>query len=199
MKLTKTIIGGTFVIGMVFLANIAGAQMGMMGTYEYKGSIATSSYSLVAQNKEVQDALRDIYAAQHVDVGTDISCNNVTDAQFEKLGDAYMGVMVPNEARHEAMDTMMGGEGSASLVAAHVNMGRSYLGCWSNYSAHPVYMPMMSGYGSGWNMMQGTHRYPGWWSGYGFLEILFNGILWIFAFVGIVAIIKWVFDQKSKK
>lgn len=77
-----------------------------------------------------------------------IDCGNVTDEQLETLGDAVMEDAHPG-ALHEAMDRMMGGEGSASLKQAHINMGRAYLGCWSGYEGNGLVLPIVGGAGYG--------------------------------------------------
>jgi len=48
----------------------------------------------------------------------------ITDDQFEILGDYFMELML--EEDHEYMDEMMGGEGSESLRIAHINMGKRF-------------------------------------------------------------------------
>lgn len=48
----------------------------------------------------------------------------ITDDQFEVLGDYFMELML--EEDHEYMDEMMGGEGSESLKIAHINMGKRF-------------------------------------------------------------------------
>ena len=55
----------------------------------------------------------------------DVPCNELTDAQLERIGDYYMEQMHPGEA-HIRMDQMMGGEGSESLEDAHINMAQRF-------------------------------------------------------------------------
>lgn len=179
---------------------VAEAQMGMMGSAE-NGNIAATRY---IQSPELRETLQDIYESQNVLNQEDMSCAAVTDEQFERLGDTYMSVLHPDEAQHEAMDAMMGGEGSDSLRQAHINMGRSYLGCWSDYDSYPLSMPMM-----GWNGMMGNGSYgPDFNSfnqhsmmGYGFggfggslLMVLF----WILIIIGIVALVKYTMGVGSQ-
>ncbi len=192
----KKIILGLFIFGAFSLAGVASAQVGMMGGYWQGGSQAQP-----VQSGELNSVLQNIYSSQNVSSQAQVDCSKVTDDQFDKLGDAYMGVMLPNQQQHEAMDNMMGGEGSASLKQAHINMGRSYLGCWSNYNSGPVmmggygmmngyngaygnYYPsgMMGGYGSGWNMM-GNWGFGGW---------VTTVLIWALLILGIVVAVKWL-------
>lgn len=179
----KKIILSVFTLGFLALTGTASAQMGMMGNYGQYGGTALTP----AQSSEVNSVLQDIYKAQNVNSQAEIDCSKITDDQFDKLGDAYMGVMLPNQEQHEVMDDIMGGEGSASLRQAHINMGRSYLGCWSNYNSGPVSMPMMGGYGmmSGWNMM-GNYGGFAW---FGWITTL---LVWTLLILGIVAAVKWL-------
>ncbi|PIR89480.1 MAG: hypothetical protein COU07_01095 [Candidatus Harrisonbacteria bacterium CG10_big_fil_rev_8_21_14_0_10_40_38] len=155
--------------------------MGMMGGY--------NSYIGNVQSAELNEALESIYAFQNISSLDDVDCKKVTDDQFEFLGDAYMRVMIPDEDQHEAMDNMMGGEGSESLRLAHINMGRSYLGCWSGYSGTPYTMPMMS-------MMSpygmGNYANSGWNSAY--FTVTF-GLVWIFLILSIFALVKFLLKK----
>src|SRR3989338_8718865 len=110
---------------------------------------------------------------QLIDSG--ISCDKLTDEQFESIGDYYMEQMHPGEA-HEAMDKMMGGEGSESLKQMHVLMAKRIY-CnegtagMDSTGMMPMMMNIMGGGGMmGWqNQMQaGTMQgMMGNW-GYGF-------------------------------
>ena len=196
MKLTKIIVC-VFSVGFLLVTGTASAQMGMMGGYR-QNDFRTIP---VAENEELNDTLKNIYSSQGVSGRDEVDCSKVTDDQFEKLGDAYMGLMLPNESQHEAMDKMMGGEGSSSLRLAHINMGRSYLGCWSNYNSSPVNIPMMggyramdfNGYSPSYNTMMGGWNRPGnyhmsyFW--FGWLTMI---LIWILLILGIIALAKWL-------
>ncbi len=57
-------------------------------------------------------------------VESKISCDELSDDQFEAIGDYFMEQMHPGEA-HEMMDQMMGGEGSERLRQMHVMMAKN--------------------------------------------------------------------------
>lgn len=189
----KKIILSIVAISFLF-SGVASAQMGMMGNYWYRD--ASSSWSIDVSGLEL--LVQNIFQSQNVSDRSQVECNKVTDAQFEELGDAYMEVMIGNEAQHEVMDEMMGGEGSASLRQAHINMGRSYLGCWSDYNAGPVFMPMMYG---GWGGMMGNgysnqSSYSGWPFGLGIIGgigIALWVIFWILIITFIIIAIRKIF------
>ena len=104
-----------------------------------------------------------------------------------------MSIMHPNEEQHELMDQMMGGEGSSSLEAMHINMGRNYLGCSSGIIGGMMRGGMMGGFSNSMmgNMMGSWGMGAGWsWFGWSFM-ILF----WIAIIVGIVVLIKWLVTQ----
>ncbi len=192
----KKILFGILSVGFLISAGTAYAQMGMMGGYWQDGSQAQP-----AQSEELSSVLQNIYSSQNVSSRAEVDCSKVTDDQFDKLGDAYMGVMLPNQQQHEAMDNMMGGEGSASLKQAHINMGRSYLGCWSNYNSGPVYMPTMGGFGMmGGNGSYGNYYAPngmmgwsgmmgGYYGGFGWVTMI---LVWTLLVLGITAAVKWL-------
>lgn len=81
-----------------------------------------------------------------------LECEQLTEQDFERIGDAVMEQNHPGEA-HQAMDQMMSGEGSENLEQMHINMGKSYLNCQGNldYSGNRDevmnmgYMPMQMG------------------------------------------------------
>ncbi len=208
MHNTKITIG-LFAAGFLAIVGIASAQMGfgMMGSYSQNGSAAQPS----SQSEDVNGILQGIYKGQNITTQTQVDCSKITDDQFEKLGDAYMEIIHPGQA-HEYMDQMMGGEGSASLRQAHVTMGRSYLGCWSNYNSRPLYMPMMGGYGlsaqagmmggyygnsgdtgrwssgmGGWPLMMGSY-----YTGYGWFGWITMILTWVLLALGIATAVKWL-------
>lgn len=194
----KTII--IFIVASFFIGGIVSAQ-GMMGTWQNSGANIQ-----LTTDTNVQAALQSIYQDQKVNTQDQISCAKVSNDQFEKLGDAYMGVNI-SEQQHTAMDQMMGGEGSPTLTQAHITMGRAYLGCWSNYNAAPVYMPMMQNFNGSTYAPNGYSSYGpmmswyGTMSGYGSGSIWFNLITmilsWLFLILGIAALLRWL--SKNKK
>lgn len=185
-----------------FITSSASAQMGMMNYYPQK-NIDTKTQ--LDQSSTIDTFLQDIYTTQKTKDQSKISCAKVTDDQFEKLGDAVMGYGT-TEQEHTSMENMMGGEGSATLKQSHINMGRSYLGCWSNYNSSPVtmmkyplnntesssYAQYPNSYPNYLNMM-GRGNYLGYgmmgsYNGWG--GVLTMVLVWILLILGIVFIIK---------
>lgn len=95
----------------------------------------------------------DFAAAEEI-IDQKIACEDLSEDDLELIGDYYMEQMHPGEA-HEAMDEMMGGEGSESLRQMHINMARSFY-CGEHDAMGPQSMQtMMSGGMMGNNMMMG--------------------------------------------
>ncbi len=186
-----------FLVATFFIAGTASAQMGMMNYSSGNNAVTAST----TQNSTISTALQAIYATQNINSQSQIICSKLTDTQFEKLGDAVMGYGI-TEQQHTAMENMMGGEGSATLTQAHINMGRSYIGCWANYSSAP--MPMMGLYGSStptnYYSMMGNRSYGNWGMMSGSYADGYNNwsnwitmiLAWVFLGLGIAALIKWL-------
>ncbi len=111
-------------------------------------------------------------------IGSQKGCDELTESEFELLGDYYMELMHPGEA-HEAMDAMMGGEGSESLRVIHTRMGQNfYCGDADGYgSSGMMGGGMMGGMGGGmmgsYGMMGGSYGMMGsGWSVWGVLYAL---------------------------
>lgn len=105
-------------------------------------------------------------------INSKISCDKLTESQFELMGDYYMEQMHPGEA-HELMDKMMGGEGSESLKQMHIQMAKRL---YCNEDAGGMMgggmMNMMIGnnmlQGGMMQMMGGGMMNPLWTNNYGY-------------------------------
>ena len=191
----KKLFGFILVTSFLF-AGTASAQVGMMyGTAQNNSAVSVSA----EQDPAVSAALAVIYSSQKVADKAGLVCANVTEDQFEKLGDAVMGVGI-TEAQHAAMENMMGGEGSATVRQAHITMGRSYLGCWAGYSSGPVYMPMMGALSTGPSKTVGS--FSGMmnrdYSRFGMMGGLFMWIIYWILFVDLVLLGVWLWKQLKK-
>lgn len=111
-----------------------------------------SGLSVDACGGHVDDqTLNDVMVSVGVSREKGIKCSEITNDQFQQIGEAYMSYIHPDSEVHELMDKMMGGEGSESLKSGHILMGRQYLGCINNPSLLGFGAPMMNmsmmGYG----------------------------------------------------
>lgn len=180
-------------VAVFLIAGTASAQ-GMMGRYNTSGTVSTPS----PEDPAITAALQDIYAAQSVSKVSDVNCSKLSDAELEKLGDVYMGLIHPGSS-HDAVEQMMGGEGSPVLKQAHINMGRSYLGCWSGYNGAPTWgmmgayagnggVPVRGGYGG---MMSGYYG-SGLGGGAYWTSMVTTILFWIVLLLVIVAMVKHI-------
>lgn len=133
-------------------------------------------------------------------------CSKLTENQLEILGDYLMEQMHPGEA-HEAMDKMMGGEGSESLRQMHIAMAKRI---YCNDVSGMVNYGMMGmmGYGGMRNMMAGNFGYGmmgypsyGMMGGYGYWGLL-NFLSLVLVIGLIILVYLWIvklWKQISKK
>lgn len=103
--------------------------------------------------RSIADVEQEIRQTLGVGENDPIDPDAVPEALMVELGDAVMAERVGSEARHEWMDEMMGGEGSASLDAAHRWMAYNYLAGGYAGGRGPG---MMSGSMMGGSMMSGS-------------------------------------------
>ncbi|RJR15033.1 hypothetical protein C4579_03120 [Candidatus Microgenomates bacterium] len=124
----------------------------MMGV---DNQLATSE----TEHANLDEVLADLLAKYNVTSVQDLDCNELTDDDFESVGEGWMSLMHPETEVHERMDAMMGGEGSQSLRQAHIQMGSNYLGCSPAGYRNGMGMMgggMMTGNGMMGNAMMGT-------------------------------------------
>src|SRR3989344_4301457 len=121
-----------------------------------------------------------------------IPCSQLTDEQFELLGDYYMEQMHPGEL-HEIMDDRIGGEGSAQLRNVHIAMGRSFY-CADNNAMPMSMMHMMMGRNNiNYGMMGNYPNYPSYnnsYSSFSATSILINILIIILIIIAIIGITK---------
>ncbi len=163
----------------LFNVRIAYAHMGSM--LESENETVTSE---TEHEESVETILQEILNHQNVSTIQELDLSKVSDEDWERLGDAVMELQHPGEA-HEAMDQMMGGEGSESLKQMHINMGKAYLGYSSNNDSYKSgMMGGMMGFNNnsifnapsgmmGFGSMMGYGAY----GGYGIL----GAVVWILA------------------
>lgn len=173
------------------------------------GIIFTVSFLVSGRaDASLESVLSEIKTSQNVSENSQIKCEDVSEQNFEELGDSVMGVMHPDENQHELMDQMMGGEGSQSLKAAHILMGKQYLGCTNGVSGFGMMggggmmgmmgngmmgMGGMMGYGGNFGGMTGYKSSMGF--GWNWLGFLYQFLFLFLIILAIAALIKW-FSKK---
>lgn len=137
-----------------------------------------------------------------------VSCSNLSDANFENLGEYFMNQMMGNS--HESMNVYVVSRfGQSGEEQMHITMGTRLSGC-DPQAAYPSwmqgFMPMMSGNGGYGMMGSGSNYYGSNYTnsmmGYGYGSMmsggLFSGVLWIVALVDLVLVGIWLWRQISK-
>lgn len=113
---------------------------GMMGRF-------TSPNPLVATTSSTTKDESDGKAIYELLQSKEKSCKDLTDEDFDVLGDYYMGQRLGNTATHDAMNTMMknmmGEEGEKQM---HITLGKRLSGCSADAPLPPQgvnFLPMM--------------------------------------------------------
>ncbi len=140
-------------------------------------------------------------------------CQDVSDDNFETLGEYFMGQMMgtSHEAMNNMMIQMMGEEGEEQM---HLVMGKRLSGCDTS-AAFPSqgvgFTPMMSmmfplrqgfgGPGGGWSSPFGDNSINNMmnfgFGPFGTFGWLFMLLWWALIIVGVVALVKWLAGQSG--
>ncbi|MBI2074691.1 MAG: SHOCT domain-containing protein [Candidatus Levybacteria bacterium] len=196
----KLIIIAIFIITLVTTPPLVFAQ-GMMDSIS---SSATSSWPSGSPQVETQSAVSsDDHTVREEQEGKEIweklqakklECKNLTNDNFESLGEYFMGQSFGNTQSHalmnQMMKNMMGDQGETQM---HITLGKRYSGC-DIAAAYPQngwgFMPMMWVGGGGNPMMgSGWGNMIGWFGIFGWLSML---IFWILLILGVVALIRYL-------
>jgi Spy/CpxP family protein refolding chaperone len=118
-----------------------------------------------ADTRSIDTILAEIRKDQGLAGSDKIDPDKVSPALLEELGDALMDRAIPDKERHEFMDRMMGGEGSASLAAMHERIAYNYLS--GNFYGYGGMTGDAYGYGPGGMMGGGYGGMMGRNHGYG--------------------------------
>lgn len=174
----------TFIFVFSFAFPIFSFAQGMMG-------FSSSSFDNVAiqsQQQEEQEGKKLLGDLNNKIV----ACSQLKDADFEKIGEYFMGQSIGDISRHiamnEMMKKMMGEKGEEQM---HVAMGKRLSSC-DTLAAFPSqgigFMSMMNMMGGGSNSMMGNFgtNLTGW---FGWIFMI---LLWVLLILSIVALIKWL-------
>src|SRR3989339_1703425 len=130
----------TFVFGFALLPAFSFAQ-GMMGF----PSSSSNSAALQSQQQEEQEGKQFL---DNLNNNT-VTCSQFKDADFEKIGEYFMGQSIGDTSRHiamnEMMKSMMGEQGEEQM---HIALGKRMSGCEPNA---PLPQNMMGNYPFGYD------------------------------------------------
>jgi hypothetical protein len=188
-------------IGILFFVITPKSNAQMMG-----GSYTQISQDQInLEQKEQDEGLQIFQELQN----KQITCQDLTDDNFNKLGDYFMWKALGSTESHAAMDQritqMMGDNGNTQM---HIILGKRGSGCFSNISIPsntPSFMMGMmnnayANEGGGKNMM-GNWGWAGsmmGWAGFGSFN-LFSFLFCIVAFIDLVLLGVYLWKQINKK
>lgn len=168
---------------------LAQGIMNWSGNSATQSSLVSSTAREETEGKAIWDKLQ----------SKQLECKNLTDDNFDVLGEYFMSQSIGNTERHAAMNqmmqNMMGEQGETQM---HISLGKRSSGCVTNAPFPSGYgMPMM------WWMMGGggnpTMRY-GWnnWNnmmggqdsfGFGWIFMI---IYWVLIILGVIALVRYL-------
>jgi len=119
------------------------------------------------------------------------TCSELKDADFEKIGEYFMGQSIGDTSRHiamnEMMKSMMGDKGEEQM---HMVMGKRLSGC--DTSTQMMMGSAFSGSTGFGGTKGGGNPMMGSWGGFGILGWLFMLLFWLLIILGVVALIRYL-------
>jgi putative membrane protein len=165
--------------------------------------VPNSSYDSAAIQSQEQEEQEGKQLLDNLNNKT-VTCSQLTDSDFEKIGEYYMGQSIGDTARHitmnEMMKRMMGEQGEAQV---HTANGKRFSGCDTS-AAYPTqnagFSPMMNMMWGGWPFSSGFSQSNSSMMNFG--SSLFGGLGWVFMILwwllivaGIIALVRWFMGQ----
>lgn len=187
----------TISISVIFLlfSGIVFAQ-GMMG-FPNSSPDDTAIQSQRKEEQEGKNILDDLN-------NKTVVCSEISDSDFEKIGEYFMGQSIGDISRHIAMNEMMKRMvGEKGEEQTHIAMGKRLSGCDAS-AAFPTqnvgFLPMMNMMWGGWSSSFGLNQENNSMMNFGstlfgWFGWIFMILLWVLIIVGIVALIKWLTAQ----
>ena len=174
-----------FVFGFALLPSFSFAQ-GMMG-FQNSSSDSTTIKSQQQEEQEGKQFLDNLN-------NKTVTCLQLKNTDFEKIGEYFMGQSIGDTSRHiamnEMMKSMMGEQGEEQM---HIAWGKRGSGCETS-AAFPSqgegFMPMMQMMMGGWSSPFGSNNSTNNMMNFGFGP--FGGFGWIFMILWWVLIIAWI-------
>lgn len=125
-------------------------------------AILVSFAAMVSADEMTPKSIPDVLAEIRMDLGladgARIDATKVSAELLVELGDSVMEADIGNSAMHDRMDNAIGGDGSASLEAYHINIALQYLAGNQDGTLESGFRGgMMGGYRGG--MMGGYRGY----------------------------------------
>src|SRR3989344_4362071 len=184
-----------FVFGFALLPSFSFAQ-GMMG-FQNSSSDSTTIKSQQQEEQEGKQFLDNLN-------NKTVTCLQLKNTDFEKIGEYFMGQSIGDTSRHiamnEMMKSMMGEQGEEQM---HIAWGKRGSGCETS-AAFPSqgegFMPMMQMMMGGWSSPFGSNNSTNNMMNFGFGPFggfgwIFMILWWVLIIAGIVALIKWLTSQ----
>lgn len=196
----KKLFSSLIFIGLLMGAPAVYAQ-GMMGQIYNTNYTTAQNITDTANDEAKGKTIFDQLQSKQVD------CKNLTDDDFDVLGDYFMGQMAGNghASMNIMMTRMMGEEGEKQM---HIVMGKRLSGCDSAAALPPQYqnfsaMPMISGYG--YNYQDSAYQPSGnMMSGFGISNTYVSSwvsliLFWTVLVLLIVALAKYIKGSSKRK
>ncbi|MEK7680828.1 MAG: SHOCT domain-containing protein [Patescibacteria group bacterium] len=184
-----------FVFGFALLPEFSFAQ-GMMG-FLNPSPDSTAIQSQQQEEREGKNFLDNL-------TNKTVACSQLSDSDFEKIGEYFMGQSIGDTSRHiamnEMMKRMMGENGEAQM---HSVMGKRLSGCDTSVafpSQDVGFLPMMNMMWGGWSSPFGSNQTNNSMMNFGFTPFggfgwIFMILWWVLIIVGIIALIRWFTSQ----